>query len=70
MKAIVNATISTGRQVVTVYDREADIYYFLECAKMHNTSILVRAAQDREVNKKSRYCTKVKKKIMEIVWGL
>lgn len=67
LKTTVNSTISTGSQVVTVCDREADIYDFFECAKMHNTSILVRAAQDREVNKKSRYCTKDKKKLWRLV---
>ena len=67
LKETVNSATNVSTQVVTVCDREADIYDFFECAKIHNSNILVRAAQDREVNKKSRYCTKDKKKLWKLV---
>lgn len=42
-------------KVVTVYDRECDFYDFFKAAHEHQTTVVVRASQDRIINKKSRY---------------
>ncbi|MCH6258394.1 IS4 family transposase [Puniceicoccaceae bacterium K14] len=50
---------STGTtRVVTVCDREADFYDFLDAGIRSKSPILVRAKVDRAVNKKSRYAEK------------
>jgi len=45
-------------QVVTVCDREADIYDFFKLSDQLGAPVLVRASQDRTVNRKSRYAEK------------
>lgn len=45
-------------RVVTVCDREADFYDFLDAGVRSNSPMLVRAKVDRDVNKKSRYAEK------------
>ena len=53
-------------KLVTVCDREADIYDLFEVASMNQSSFVIRARQDRTVNKKSMYS----KKSGEILWNL
>ena len=53
-------------KVVTVCDREADIYDLFEVACRENSSVLIRARQDRTVNKKSVYS----KKSGDKLWSL
>lgn len=45
-------------QVVTVCDRECDFYDFFKAAEKINTPVLVRAAQNRTLNRASRYAEK------------
>jgi len=54
----INATNNSNTQIITVCDREADIYDFFELAQAQKSKVLVRAAQDREINKKSKYSKK------------
>jgi len=54
-------------RVVTVCDREADIYEFLELADRMNAPILVRANTNRAVNKRSRYSEKGVVKLWEFM---
>lgn len=53
-------------KVVTVCDREADIYDLFEVACRESSSILIRARQDRTVNKNSVYS----KKSGDKLWSL
>lgn len=46
---------SVGKQVITICDRECDFYDFFKAAKEENASVLVRASQDRTVNRKKRW---------------
>ena len=55
----------TNVQLVTVCDREGDIYDFFEFSEQLNSPVLVRARQDRKVNKPSR-CSK---KSQDTLWG-
>ncbi len=60
---------STQTEAITVCDREADIYDFFELAHSLDSAVLVRAAQDREINKKSRYSEKNKQKLWKLIQG-
>jgi hypothetical protein len=40
-------------QVVTICDREADIYEFIELSRKLGTNVLIRANADRSINKRS-----------------
>ena len=51
-------TANSGVQVVTVCDREGDMYERFELAATQAASILVSARKDRLINKSSRYATK------------
>lgn len=53
-------------EVITVCDREADIYDFFELAQNLNSAVLVRAQHNRDANKKFRY-TKHKQKLLSLV---
>ncbi|MCX6723240.1 MAG: IS4 family transposase, partial [Candidatus Staskawiczbacteria bacterium] len=53
--------------VVTVCDREADIYDFFALAHKLNKPVLIRAAQDRNVNKASIYSKKNKQKLWDVI---
>jgi len=44
--------------VVTVCDREADLYDFFKLSHQLDAAVLVRATQNRTVNRKSRYAEK------------
>jgi len=52
-------------RVVTVCDREADLYDFFKLSHQLDAAVLVRATQDRTVNRKSRYAEKDVSKL----WG-
>jgi hypothetical protein len=45
-------------QVVTICDREADIYEFIELSRKLGTNVLIRANADRSINKRSMYTRK------------
>jgi hypothetical protein len=50
--------VAGNSRVVTVCDREADIYDFFKLGKEMETPVLVRASTDRPINRKSRYAEK------------
>ena len=50
--------VSDNVQVVTVCDRECDFYDFFLIAGKNNSTVLVRASQNRIINKSSRYSEK------------
>lgn len=47
-----------GKQVVTICDRECDIYDFFKLSKELDAAVLIRASADRTINRKSRYAEK------------
>jgi hypothetical protein len=53
-----DAIITGDTQVVTVCDREADMYGLFELSDRIKSPVLVRANVDRAINKKSRYAEK------------
>ena len=55
-----------GTKIVTVCDREGDIYELFELACRKNHSVLIRASQDRVVNKKSIYSKKTGQKLWDL----
>jgi hypothetical protein len=54
-------------RVVTVCDREADIYDLFEVASMKQSPFVIRARQDRTVNKKSIYSKNSGEKLWNLV---
>jgi len=54
-----------GKQVVTICDRECDIYDFFKLSKELDTDVIVRANANRTINRKSRYAQKDVTKL----WG-
>ena len=50
--------VPAGTQVVTVCDRESDFYDFFKAAELIDAPVLVRASQNRTVNRNSRYAEK------------
>ncbi len=54
-------------RVVTVCDREADIYDLFEVASMNQSHFVIMARQDRTVNKKSMYSKKSGEKLWNLV---
>jgi hypothetical protein len=50
--------VSAEVQVITVCDRECDFYDFFKSAEKSGSAILVRASQNRTVNRGSRYAEK------------
>lgn len=50
--------VSCQAQIVTVCDRECDFYDFFKFADQAGSDVLVRASQDRTVNRGSRYAEK------------
>ena len=59
LEALKNTHAITGdTQVVTVCDREADMYGLFELSDRLKSPVLVRANVDRGINKKSRYAEK------------
>jgi len=57
--------VPDGTQVVTVCDRESDFYDFFKAAELIDVPVLVRASQNRTVNRNSRYAEKEVSKL----WG-
>lgn len=53
------------RKVVTVCDREADLYDFFKISQQLSSPVLVRAKADRTINRKSRYAEKGVVKLWE-----
>ena len=59
LRSLRNTHAITGdTQVVTVCDREADVYELFELSDQIRSPVLVRANVDRAINKKSRYAEK------------
>ena len=59
LEALQDTTEAMGNnRVVTVCDRESDIYDFFKLSDELNSPVLVRASSDRAINKKSRYAEK------------
>jgi Transposase DNA-binding/Transposase Tn5 dimerisation domain len=57
----------SSTKVVTVCDREADIYDFFECAHSIGEDFLVRSNQTRNINKKSLHSKKNKETIKDFM---
>lgn len=55
------------KQVVTVCDRESDIYDFFKLSKELNAPVLIRANPSRKVNRKSRYEKKDVSKLLDLL---
>jgi hypothetical protein len=49
---------STTAQIITVCDRECDLYDFFKIADKNGSAVVVRASQNRNVNRSSRYAEK------------
>ena len=59
LEALTTTTAAvTKTQVVTVCDREADLYDFFKLSDQLGACVLVRASQNRTVNRRSRYAEK------------
>lgn len=56
----------TQVQLVTICDREADMYDFFEFAEQIQSPVLVRSRQDRRVNRISSRCEEIK----DTLWGV
>lgn len=65
-----NALELTNIQLVTICDREADMYDFFEYSDRLKSPVLVRARQDRRINLSSRYSEKTKDKLWSSIRGL
>lgn len=59
--------INDKTQVVTVCDRECDFYDFFKSAQKSGSAVLVRASQNRTVNRCSRYAEKDVSKLWEYI---
>lgn len=57
--------VPNGTEVVTVCDRESDFYDFFKAADEIGALVLVRASQNRTINKRSRYAEKAVVKLWE-----
>jgi hypothetical protein len=60
----------TNVQLVTVCDREADMYDFFAYSNRLNSPVFVRARQDRRINLSSHYSEKMKDKLWSTIQGL
>ena len=66
LKALTTTKEATGdTEVVTVCDREADLYDFFKLSHQIHSPVLVRASQNRTINRKSRYAEKDVKKLWD-----
>jgi hypothetical protein len=59
--------VSAGTQVVIVGDRECDFYDFFKAAEKNGSSVLVRASQNRTVDRCSRYAEKNVEKLWDYI---
>ena len=57
--------VTEKTQVITVCDRECDFYDFFKAAEKNGSAVLVRASQNRTVNRRSRYAEKEVSKLWE-----
>ena len=62
--------VMADREIVTVCDREADMYDFFKISQQLNSPVLVRAKADRTINRKSRYAEKDVVKLWEYMQQL
>lgn len=58
-------TVMGDAEIVTVCDREADLYDFFKCSHQLGSPVLVRAKVNRTINRKSRYSEKGVEKLRE-----
>jgi hypothetical protein len=66
LKALENTKAVTGdTKIVTVCDREADLYDFFKRSQKIDAPVLVRAKADRTINRNSRYAEKGVEKLWE-----
>ncbi len=61
---------STGTQVISVCDREADMYDFFESAYKTKSSVLVRACQNRKANQSSLHSRKENETLWDFIKSL
>lgn len=59
--------VSATTQIITVCDRESDFYDFFKIADQNGSTVLVRAAQNRTINKVSRYAEKNVSKLWDYI---
>ena len=59
--------LSTKTQIITVCDRECDFYDFFKTADKNGSAVVVRASQNRTVNRGSRYAEKDVAKLWEYI---
>jgi len=67
LKNSTDALMETGVQLVTVCDREADMYDLFEYSEKIQSPVLIRARQDRQINKPSPYSKKVKDRLWKTI---
>ncbi len=65
LKATMNASID--KQVITICDRECDFYDFFKAAKEVGAPVLIRASQNRTVNRTSRWSDKNITKLWDLL---
>jgi hypothetical protein len=66
LEALENTKAVTGdTKIVTVCDREADLYDFFKCSQNICAPVLVRANADRTINRHSRYAEKDVERLWE-----
>jgi hypothetical protein len=61
------AKVSNETKVITVCDRECDFYDFFKAAEQSASAVLVRASQNRTVNRRSRYAEKEVSKLWDYI---
>ena len=61
------AEATAGTKVVTVCDRECDFYDFFKVAEKNGNPVLVRASQNRTINRESRYAEKEVDKLWDYI---
>lgn len=59
--------VPTKTQIITVCDRECDFYDFFKMAARNSAAVLVRASQNRTINKRSRYAEKDVSKLWDYI---
>ena len=62
-----SSKIAGESRIVTVCDRECDFYDFFKAANKNGSTVLVRAAQNRIINRKSRYSEKEIEKLWDLL---
>ena len=58
---------ATEAKIVTVCDRECDFYDFFKVAQQSGATVLIRAAQNRTINRSSRYAEKDVTKLWDFI---